>query len=89
MILILSVQMIPIKEVGCLLSGQTMTEELPVHEVNVKLGLTLENPHSNLLAFLNAEGLFNDTNTEYFISDEHIHLCHHLEVLLQPPNAIA
>lgn len=81
--------MIPIKEVGCLISGGTMTEEIPVHEVSVKHGLTMENPHSYLLAFLNSDGIFNSDDTEYFISDEHIHLCHHLEVLLQPPNAVA
>lgn len=80
--------MIPIKEVGDLLSGGTMTEEIPVHEVSVKHGLTMENPHSYLLAFIG--GAFSkDKDTEYFISDEHIHLCHHLEVLLQPPNTIS
>jgi hypothetical protein len=81
--------MVPIKEVGCLISGGTMTEEIPVHEVTVKHGLTMENPHSYLLDFLNNQAVLNTTDTEYFISDEHIHLCHHLEVLLQPPNGKA
>lgn len=80
--------MIPIKEVGDLLSGGTMTEEIPVHEVSVKHGLTMENPHSYLLAFIGT-AVSKDKDTEYFISDEHIHLCHHLEVLLQPPNIIS
>ena len=81
--------MIPIKEVGDLISGGTMTEEIPVHEVSVKHGITMENPHSYLLDFLNSIAVLHGKDTQYFISDEHIHLCHHLEVLLQPPNTFS
>ena len=81
--LTLSVQLIPVQEVGRLLWGQTMTEEI-THEINIKHSPALKDAFSHLgITLLSDASLCQN----YVIENEALIKCHHLEVLIQPPNS--
>ena len=84
LILVLSVQVIPVQEVGRLLSGQTMTEEIPVHEVAVKVSPVLEIFHSHQTHFSNS---ISTSELSYFDHNEDLITFPYLEVPVQPPNS--
>ena len=87
LILVMSIQLLPVQEVGKLLWGQTMTEEIPAHEIHVKGSPAVQTEPPNFLDFLHSQ---LDANIKlaklYYSFDENAYSLHHLEVLLQPPN---
>lgn len=72
---------------GRLLYGQSMTEELPVHEIIVKKNAECIKVHDLHFIAVNHPEFFVEKN--YIISDETLVKIHHPEVLLQPPNVIS
>ena len=65
--------------------GQSMTEELPVHEIIVKKNAECIKVHDlNFISVNHTECFLLEKN--YVTSDETLVKIHHPEVLLQPPN---
>lgn len=82
----MSIQVAPVQEVGKLIWGQTMTEEIP-HEIHLKTGPLIEAQHPNFLDFLTEHLNANKKLVKkYYSFNEHADDIHHLEVLIQPPN---
>ncbi len=87
-ICIFSIQLFPIEKIGKMLMEQTLTEEHNETNNNSVIKVFNEDKlnHSIVIIYPKAEALLPKLSTKFPVKDEALILCHHLGVILQPPN---
>ena len=83
--MVMSITTLPVQEVGKLLWGQTLTEEVPAHETHVPQSPIVETEHPNLLDYLQQLNPHKENTKEYYSSNDRLRVMHHAERLLRPP----
>lgn len=83
----MSLQLIPIEEIGAMIFKQTMTEEVQEHAVSPIKALNEDKlSHKIEYSFPGSQSILVEPDFSYHLQDEALIKCFHLEVLLQPPN---